>query len=433
MGEGKVKTAAFVAAALAVVAILGVVLLGGSSHELNLRFVDAGQLVKGDLVEVAGRTVGSVDEITLTNDNQANVKLKMKDGDDWPLHVGTIAGIRAVGLSGVANRYVEITPGPDSAKAIDDGGVIRTAATRPIVDLDQVLTALDAPTRAKLKRVIKNGASVFDGNAKDANDAIVVANPAIAQSSALLSELDRDQAAVGRLITTSATVATTLANRRSDLQGSISNTARTFEALAAERTTLQNVLSRAPGTLRQAQKTLKDTRVTLTKTRPVLRELQPTAAPLATVLRQLPPTGAALRPVVSQLRALLPATRKGLLSVPALDRIGRPAIISTTSALVAALPIAAGLRPYTPDVVSGLFNGFTGTTAGYYDANGHYARVPPFVGAALLTGQLAGLGQGSLQTKNDARCPGAASPPAADGSNPYVEDPSTCDPADSQK
>ncbi|WP_354701331.1 hypothetical protein DSM112329_01644 [Paraconexibacter sp. AEG42_29] len=433
MGEAKVKTAALVAAALAAVAILAVVLTGGSSHELNIRFVDAGQLVKGDLVEVAGRTVGSVDEITLTNDNQANIKLKMKDGDDWPLRVGTIAGVRAVGLSGVANRYVEITPGPEGAEEIPDGGVIRTAATRPIVDLDQVLTALDAPTRAKLKRLIKNGADVFDGNAKDANDAIIVANPAVAQANAVLSEIDRDQAAVGRLITTSATVATTLANRRNDVQGSITNTARTFEALAAERTSLQNALSRAPATLRQAQTTLRDTRVALTKTRPVLRELQPTAAPLATVLRQLPPTGAALRPVVAQLRALLPATRKGLLSVPALDRIGRPALVSTTSALNAALPIAAGLRPYTPDVVSGLFNGFTGTTAGYYDANGHYARVPPIIGAGVLSGALAGAGTGTLSTKNDARCPGAAAPPADDGSNPYIEDPSTCDPADSQK
>jgi phospholipid/cholesterol/gamma-HCH transport system substrate-binding protein len=433
MGAANVRLAAFTALALGLLAIVAVLVLGGSTHTLNLRLVDAGQLVKGDLVEVAGRPIGSVQAITLTNDNQANVKVKIKGDDHWPLRQGTVAGVRAVGLSGIANRYVEITPGPPGAAAIPDGGTIRTAQTRPIVDLDQVLTALDAPTRAHLKRLIHNGATVFDGNAKDANDAIKYANPAIAQSSALLSELDRDNAAVGRLISTSATVATTLASRRDDLQGSITNTARTFEALAAERTALQDTLSRAPATLRQGQTTLRHTRETLTAVRPVLRELRPAAAPLAAVLRQLPPTGAALRPALTQLQDLLPALRKGLLSVPALDRAARPALVSTTSALAKALPIAAGLRPYTPDVVAGLFNGFTGTTAGYYDANGHYARVPLITGTGALTGALAQLPTGGLLTKNDARCPGGAAPPAADGSNPYVEDPSTCDPSDDQK
>lgn len=433
MTDGKVRIAAFSAMALGVVALLAVVLLGRSTHTLNLRFIDAGQLVKGDLVEVAGRSIGSVDEITLTDRNQANVKVKIKGDDFWPLRAGTVAGIRAVGLSGVANRYVEVTPGPPTGAAIADGGIIDTTRTRPIVDLDQVLTALDAPTRKRLKQLIHNGATIFDGNAKDANDALAYANPAVAQSHALLSELDRDQAAVGRLVSTAAAVSTTLAGRREQLQGSITGTARTLDALAAERTALQDTLSRAPATLKQAQRTLRTTRTTLTAVRPVLRELRPAAAPLASVLRQLPPTGRDLRPAVGRLRELLPALRKALLGVPALDRAARPALASTSSALRAALPIAAGLRPYTPDVVAGLFNGFTGTTGGYYDANGHYARVPLITGAGGLSGLLGGVAKGAISTGNTARCPGGAAPPADDASNPYIEDPSLCDPEHNQK
>ncbi|MCW2997649.1 MAG: hypothetical protein JWN65_1198, partial [Solirubrobacterales bacterium] len=288
--------AAFTSVALAVVTVLAVVVLGGSTHTLNLRFIDAGQLVKGDLVEVAGRSVGSVDEITLTDDNQANVKVKIKGDDFWPLRSGTVAGIRAAGLSGVANRYVEVTPGPASGTPIADGGVIHTTRTRPIVDLDQVLTALDAPTRRRLQRLIKNGSTIFDGNAQDANDALTYLNPAVAQSHALLSELDRDTAAVGRLVSTSAAVSATLAGRRTDLQGSITNTARTLEAIAAQRTALQDALSRAPAFLREAGRTLENSSQTFRSVKPVLRELRPAAAPLAAVLRQLPGVGRAARP-----------------------------------------------------------------------------------------------------------------------------------------
>jgi phospholipid/cholesterol/gamma-HCH transport system substrate-binding protein len=419
MRTGKVRIAAFAALGLGLIAVLGILVLGGSTHTVNLRFLDAGQLVKGDLVEVAGRSIGSVNAITLTDDNQANVKLKIKGDDFWPLREGTVAGVRAVGLSGVANRYVEITPGPDSGKAIPDGGTIRTSDTRTIVDLDEVLTALDAPTRAQLKRLIKNGASVFDGNAKDANDAIVYANPAVAQGHALLSEIDHDQAAVGRLVSTAAAVSTTLSRRRGSLQGSITNTARTLDALAAERTALQDTLTRAPATLREAQKTLRLTRTTLTSVRPVLR--------------LLPPVGRDLRPAVAQLRGLLPALRKGQLGVPALDRAARPALASTTTALNSAQPIATGLRPYAPDIIAGLFNGFTGTTAGYYDANGHYARVPLITGLGSASGALANVGKTQgLRTGNTARCPGGAVEPAGDKSNPYIPDPSLCDPKDDQ-
>jgi phospholipid/cholesterol/gamma-HCH transport system substrate-binding protein len=425
--------AAFTSVALAVVTVLAVVVLGGSTHTLNLRFIDAGQLVKGDLVEVAGRSVGSVDAITLTDDNQANVKVKIKGDDFWPLRSGTVAGIRAVGLSGVANRYVEVTPGPASGTPIADGGVIHTTRTRPIVDLDQVLTALDAPTRRRLQRLIKNGSTIFDGNAQDANDALTYLNPAVAQSHALLSELDRDTAAVGRLVSTSAAVSATLAGRRTDLQGSITNTARTLEAIAAQRTALQDALSRAPAFLREAGRTLENSSQTFRSVKPVLRELRPAAAPLAAVLRQLPGVGRAARPAVGQLRNLLPALRAALLAVPSLDRAARPALASTTSALASALPIAAGLRPYAPDVIAGLFNGFTGTTGGYYDANGHYARIQLVTGVAALSGTLSPLAAGQLQTGLSARCPGAAVEPADDKTNPNPEDPSVCDTGQNKK
>lgn len=433
MAAARVKIAAGAVLVLAAAAVLYGVLLGGSSHELNFRFIDAGQLVKGDLVEVSGRSIGSVQEITLTDHNQANVKVKIKGEDFWPMRRGTIGTIRAVGLSGVANRYIQVTPAT-SGPAIPDGGAIEPKDTRPIVDLDQVLTALDAPTRRQLQAFIRNGASVFDpGTARDANKAATYLNPAVAQGHAVLSEIDRDTATVGRLITTSAAVSKTLSGRRTDLQGAITNTARTLDAIAAQRTSLQDALTRAPAFLRESGKTIQKTSDTFQTIKPVLRELRPTAAPLAAVLRQLPGFGREARPVVGQLRDLIPAVRKGLDSVPPLDRVARPAVRSTATALESAVPIATGLRPYAPDVIGGVFNGFTGTTASSYDANGHFARIQLITGTAALSGLLGGVAKGQLQTGLTARCPGAAVEPAPDKSNPFVADASVCDPAQNKR
>ena len=53
----------------------------------------------------------------------ANAVVTMKVDDDLaPLHDGTTATIRATSLSGIANRYVSLKPGPNSAQEIADGG-----------------------------------------------------------------------------------------------------------------------------------------------------------------------------------------------------------------------------------------------------------------------------------------------------------------------
>jgi len=425
------RIAAIAALVVGVAAALVVVLGGGEKYVVKARFVDAGQLVKGNLVQVAGRPVGKVTAIDLTDDNQAELTLTLTDEDAIPLHRGTIAQIRLVGLSGVANRFVDLQPGPDSGDEIADGGVLQQNETRPVVDLDTLLNALDEKTRTKLKTIIKDGDQIFEGTAAgDANRAVKYLNPAIGQTRALAEELAFDTAAVGKLISTGATVTNVLANRRDDVSGGITTTARTLRAIADERTSLQDALTRAPSVLRQARRTFATTRRTLAQVRPALRDLRPAAGPLADVLRELPGTSRQARPVLDDLAALLPSLRKVLRAAPALASVAVPAVQSTTSAVRGASPIFTGLRPYAPDLVQGLFNGLGGQAATSYDANGHFARIGFATGGPTLTGVLApgpGLNAPGVRAGVNARCPGAAADAAEDGSNPYVPDDSICD------
>ena len=70
------------------------------------------------------------------------VTLKVDD-DFGRLHEGTTATIRATSLSGIANRYVSLQPGPNSNGEIDDGGEIGADDTAAPVDIDTLFNTLD--------------------------------------------------------------------------------------------------------------------------------------------------------------------------------------------------------------------------------------------------------------------------------------------------
>ncbi len=426
------------ALAIAAVALAVAILSSGSSYTIHARFVDAGQLVKGNLVEVGGRPIGKVSDIRLTDDNQADVVLAISDKEFRPLHEGTTATVRQVGLSGVANRFVELTPGRPSSPALHDGATLSTERTRPIVDLDEVLNALDPKARANLQTLIRQSSASLAGRSQEANAALRYLNPALSQTAGLMQELGSDDTALRQLVKSTATVSSAMAARSGDLEGAVTNTAVALRAIASERSALEDVLARAPGVMHRSVPTFRRLRRTLTVVRPALREAQPTAQPLARVLRALPPAARHSTPVVRELRAVLPSLRRTLVEMPALADELVPIIGKTTTATRGFLPVLAGLRPYAPDLVAGLFNGFGGVTSGFYDANGHYARIASEFGAASASGlgsliptppagDLAG-----LRTGLTARCPGSAAEPAADGSNPWVDDPSLCDPKHSR-
>src|SRR3954468_15030146 len=110
--------------ALGVAVVVAILLLtGGSKHEYTLVFQNAGQLVKDNDVQIGGRRVGRVADIKLTDNNLAEVEIELEE-PYAPLHTGTTAQVRSGSLSGVANRFIAISPGPNSAEKLDDGATL---------------------------------------------------------------------------------------------------------------------------------------------------------------------------------------------------------------------------------------------------------------------------------------------------------------------
>jgi phospholipid/cholesterol/gamma-HCH transport system substrate-binding protein len=417
-----------------VVAAVMLVPGGEGPYTVAARFVDAGQLVKGDLVEVGGRRVGTVSALKVTDDGMADVMLSIDDDAIRPLRDGTTAAIRTVGLASVTNRVVELAPGPPTGAEIPDGGVLGPERTRGVVDLDMLLNAVDPEVRQDLRAVVREAAGAFaEPVPGQVNRALEHLHPALSQTRLLGSEIVRDQDALERLVTTGAAATGALASREEDLGAGLDSAAATLRQVSSARDELGDALERAPATLRQTSVTLARLARTLPVVDPVLRGLAPAVAPLERLLRRTPPLTADAEPAIAEIRALLPRAAAVLSDVPAVDRAATPALRSTTTALRDLLPIVAGLRAYGPDFIGGLFNGFGGAAGGYYDANGHFIRISLQGAPSSLPGLLPtpdfSFPTNAYRTGITARCPGAAEEPNPDGSNPWIPDVSLCDPS----
>src|SRR3954463_5517070 len=105
--RGAGRAVAMAALVIGVAALAVVLFSGEQPYVVHARFTSASQMVKGGEVKIAGERVGTVDNVALTDDWHAELTLKL-DAARAPLRRGTVASIRQVSLSGVANRYVDL-------------------------------------------------------------------------------------------------------------------------------------------------------------------------------------------------------------------------------------------------------------------------------------------------------------------------------------
>jgi phospholipid/cholesterol/gamma-HCH transport system substrate-binding protein len=437
---------AAVAIGVFLVAVLAVwlLLLRGGGHEYTLMFENAGQLVKGDNVQIGGRAVGSVKAITLTSNNQAAVKVAVNE-PFAPLHEGTQAIIRLTSLSGIANRYVALSPAPNSNPRLADGAVLGTASTTTAVDLDQLFNALDPKARKNLQGVIKGFATQYEGKVKQASESAKYFNPLLSTARRLVNETTTDEGALTDFIVSSSRTVTTIADKRDDLSALVGNANATTGAIASENRALSEALLLLPTTLKRANSTFVNLRATLDDLDPLVSESKVATKRLAPFLRELRPLVHDAKPTIADLSTLVhrPGTDNDLVDatrkLPGFQKIAGPAFRSGTGALKKSQPVLEFVRPYIPELV-GWFRDF-GVGAANYDANGHYARIQPIFNAFQFRDLPAG---GStlvplpvsqrldgLQTDMLKRCPGSASQIPPDKSAPFRDSTGNldCDPS----
>ena len=378
-------------AVIAAVVLIGIFLfgnVGGGGYSVSADFLNAGQLVKGNLVEVAGVKAGTVQGIAITPDGQARIKMSI-DGGYKPLPLGTKAVIRMASLTGIANRYVELEmPGGPKGRTIPNGGLIDSTQTTTPVDLDQLFNTLDPPTRKALQGFFKGSAAQFQNVTEQANIGFHYLNPALSTSSRLFNELNRDTPVLEHFIGDSAHLVTAVAQKRDDLSALVANLNTTTHAIGSEKASLADAIGRLPDFMRQANTTFVNVRSTLDEVNPLVNASKPVAKKLKPFLDQLQPLARDARPTVAGLNTVIARsgadndlvdltntlTPLSQIAVDTAQRNGTSRLGSfpeTSKALVASSPIIAQGRPYTPDLF-GWFDDFS--TTGGYDALGGISR-----------------------------------------------------------
>jgi phospholipid/cholesterol/gamma-HCH transport system substrate-binding protein len=442
------RVAALVGLAILVIALAVVLFSGDGSHKYKLVFQNAAQLVPDNQVLIGGQAVGSVESIGLTDDNLAEIEVSV----DQELHEGTTAAIRATSLSGVANHYISVSPGPNSSPALEDGATLGLGSTTTEVDLDQFLNTFPAPVRRALGQFVRGNAEQFSQRGEQANKAFKYFGPGLNRASAFVGELNADQNLLERFVVSSAKLSTAVAERGSELSSAISNADTAFGAIAERNEALDQTLRLLPPFMRQANTTFVNLRAALDDLDPLVETAKPATRNLAPFLSELRPVLSKAVPVFKNLR--LSTSRPGFANdtaellgfLPAVQERSSKAFPNAEQAIQDFLPTLRFARAYTPDI----FNGFgrLGQITGAYDGNGHYARAQFALNLFKRNGANGKLEAIAPSEQYDAfggsagvrrPCPGGGTQSAPDSSNPFTEPPfagsgvsptSECDPAD---
>jgi phospholipid/cholesterol/gamma-HCH transport system substrate-binding protein len=286
---------------------------------------NANGLRPDSLVRIAGVNVGKVTDITRyagrrsDGTQAANIAMQIDDSG-LPIHTDATFAIRPrIFLEG--NFFVDVSPGTPSSKAVPDGYTFPIQSASVPVQLDQVLGALQADTRANLQSLLKEYGKAIVQAAPAYNSSIQYWLPAYKYSAVVNHDfLGQQPHDLSNYIGAMATVSAALDAHPQNLQSLITDFNTTANAFARQNVALENTVAELPRTLAAAT--------------PAFNALNAAFPPLRTFARTFDPgvrsSGPAIDaslPFITQLRLLVrPQELRGLTSdlavaIPALARL----------------------------------------------------------------------------------------------------------------
>ncbi|MBS1889640.1 MAG: MCE family protein [Actinobacteria bacterium] len=429
-GTTPARIATIGALAVVVIVLAIVLFMGGGGHQYKFLFQNAGQLVNDNQVMIGGSPVGTVSSIGLSPNNLAEVDVEVEQ----ELHEGTTAVIRATSLSGVANHYLSISPGPNSSPALAEGATLGLASTTTPVDIDQLFNSFPPKVREGLQNFIKGNGQIYAGRGKQANESYKYFGTALNRATAFASELNADEQLLSQFLVSSSNLTSAIAGRGAQLSSAISHANTAFQAISSQNVALEQVLEELPPVMRQSNTTFVNLRAALNDVEPLVNTAKPATKNLAPILAELRPVLNKFIPFTRNLGLALNRpgphndTTELLRELPAVQQSASHAFPHAEAAIAAFQPQLNFARSYTPDLFNAL--GHLGAAAGAYDGNGNYVRAS-VSGANLFkyaAGKLVPITRaeqfgGFTSTSTPRRCPGGATQPAGDASNPYVNPP----------
>jgi phospholipid/cholesterol/gamma-HCH transport system substrate-binding protein len=318
-------------AALLALLVLSVAVAGYILHHERLRFpfesapltmyaqFSTAQAVmpgQGQSVRVSGVQIGDIDGVKLQN-GVAVVQMGIYQKYKNLIHTDATALLRP--RTGLKDMFIEIDPGSTQAPVAPHPYTIPVSQTLPDVNLDEILSSLDADSRAYLALLV-NGAG--EGLSPNGGGELAQVFARFEPTFRDLARVSRAVALRGRnlrrLVNALARLNTALAAKQGQIVQLVDSSSTVFRAFASENQNISRSVADLPGTLTQATSTLG-------KVQGLAEQLGPAADKLVPAARELPAVNAAL-------------TALSKPAAPIVENQIRPFV-------AAALPVVSDLRP----------------------------------------------------------------------------------------
>jgi phospholipid/cholesterol/gamma-HCH transport system substrate-binding protein len=357
-------------------AIIGVVLvvltvlvaylnLPREDYTVKLVMSSAEGLAVGGRVWVNGFDAGWIQNVE-ARDGKAVITAGVAP-DYAPLHAGT--KVRVQWYAALGERILVLYPGPSSNAAIPNGGLLQADSEQ--VEVDQVLAALDQPTRQKLNGLIEGVHNTTGGREQDFQNLTRSAGPAVQAAGAVFDALGRDAPAIHSLVDQLQRMLQVAAVQQNDVSGTITHLTNFTCQVATAQTQVADTLRQAPPTLREVNATLKDVPPAVDSANKLLHDLRDATRQLPGVANDLAPLMHDLRPAIRDLRPTLRYLYDFLdygRSARLLDQT-HVALPKARDFVKGYQPAISFLRPYTPELMGWIQN--WGKNFGSYDSQGH--------------------------------------------------------------
>jgi phospholipid/cholesterol/gamma-HCH transport system substrate-binding protein len=354
-------------------------------YRFEASFPYAQELAAQADVRIAGVSVGKVISVGLDPKGNRTVATIQLDNQYAPMHADATAILREKTIIG--ETYVQINPGPESAKPIPDGGMLARGNVAPAVQLSEIFDAFDPTTRRAFQVWQQALAQALSGNGPNLNSVLGNLPTFAADGADLLQTLDIEHDAVRRLSVNTGTVFAALSQNQSALRNLITSAEQTFQAIAANDNALALSFKVLPIFLGQTKLTMEKLQTFALNTDPLLKQLMPVARDLGPTLRSVRQLSPSLRSLFVNLNPLITASKTGL---PALAQVldgATPLLASVGPFLEQLNPILTWLSLHQ-QLISDFFSigggALAAKTTSYSGGVGHYLPQFGMVGAQSL-------------------------------------------------
>lgn len=348
-------------------------LASSDSYTLSFDTNDVDNLIPVGDVDIAGVSVGKVENVTHQN-GTATVVVSL-DPEAAPVHQGATVRVGAKSLAG--ESYLDIADG--QGPALPSGTKLAPEAVKPAVQLRDVVASLDPRTRDALGSLLRTAGAGTAGTQEDVTNALTgLGNLGREGYTAIdaIAGQSRDLTALAQQTTV---VLDALNTGEGQIGQLVAQAQKLTSATSGQQQSLADTVRKLPGVLTSTQTATTKLRDLSGALAPVAADLNQSAAPLNAALQQLPATTQDLRGLLPDLTGTLQAAPATLDRVPALAQDGDALVPQLRATMAQLNPMLGYVSPYGPEL-GAFFSNFAAMLNYTDEAGIHFFRLEPDLG-----------------------------------------------------